>query len=140
MLYSKQTPLLVIYIFPSFGQFMNTMSVKIFSFCCKPFFFYIFIWTKVLVSKCMTYHQVSGNQKEPSLVSKPHGIKLYSLMFPMHSEPVLSYVREHYHEKKITLYCLFRYSGPFSSNKLFRSVNCCWQCLVSPISPDFNSS
>ena len=36
--------------FPSFGQFVNTMSVTIISFCCKPFaepFFHIFVRTKV---------------------------------------------------------------------------------------------
>ena len=36
--------------------------------------------------------QTSGNRKEPSLASKPHGIQLPSKVFPTYREPVLPYV------------------------------------------------
>ena len=44
--------------FPSFGQFVDTMPVNIFSLCREPFiepFFRIFVRTKALLSKCVTH-------------------------------------------------------------------------------------
>ena len=44
--------------FPSFGQFVDTTSIKIFPFCREPFiepFFHIFVRTKALLSKCVTH-------------------------------------------------------------------------------------
>ena len=41
---------------PSFDQFKNTTSVKIFPFCYEPFielFFHIFVRTKALLGKCL---------------------------------------------------------------------------------------
>jgi len=65
--------------FPSFGQFMDTTPIKIFPFCRKPFepFFHIFVRTKALQVRDPLM-QTSGNRKEPSLVSKPHGVELLS--------------------------------------------------------------
>ena len=43
---------------PSFGQIVNTTSVKIFSFCCELFvnpLFHIFVRTKTLLIKCVTH-------------------------------------------------------------------------------------
>jgi len=44
--------------FSSFEQFVDTTPVKIFPFCREPFiepFFHIFVRTKALLSKCVTY-------------------------------------------------------------------------------------
>ena len=65
--------------FPSFGKFVDTTPIKIFPFCRETFiepFFYIFVRTKVQVRDPSM--QTSGNRKEPSLVSKPHGVELPS--------------------------------------------------------------
>ena len=48
----------LLYIFPSFKQFVHNTSVKIFPFWCKPFiepFFHIFTQTKTLLSKCVIH-------------------------------------------------------------------------------------
>jgi len=68
--------------FPSFGQFVNTTPVKIFSFCREPFiepFFHIFIRTQSAAQQVRdSSMQTNGNWKELSLVSKPHGVELPS--------------------------------------------------------------
>ena len=44
--------------FPSFGQFLNTTPLKIFSLCCEPFiepFFHIFVRIKALLNKSVSH-------------------------------------------------------------------------------------
>ena len=64
--------------FPSFGQFVDTMPVKIFPFCREPFiepFFHILNQTHTNQSAIQQVRdlsmQTNSNRKEPSLVSKP---------------------------------------------------------------------
>ena len=77
----------------SLKQFVNSMPVKIIPFCCEPFvesFFHIFVRIKALLGKCVkSSMQTNGNRKEPSLVSKPHGVEPPSWVFPTCREPVL---------------------------------------------------
>ena len=80
---------------PYLGQFVNTTP-----FCCAPFiesFFHIFVWTKVLLSRCVTHR---CKRKEQSLANKLHGIELPRWVIPTCREPVLSYVMEHCHGEK----------------------------------------
>ena len=69
--------------------------------------------------------QTRGNRKEPSLVSKPHGVELPRWVLPTCREPILPDVVEHSHEK-MTLCCLIQYSGLFASRERFESLNYCW--------------
>ena len=114
--------------FPSFGQFMDTALVKIFPFCHEAFiepFFHIFIRTKRYSASAWPIDANSDNRKEPSLVSKPHGVELPSWVLPTCPELVLPYVMEHCHGEKWSC-CLFWYSGRFLSSERFKSINCCW--------------
>jgi len=68
--------------FPSFGQFVDTTLVKIFPFCREPFiepFFHIVRTNQSAAQQVRDPStQTSGNRKESSLVSKPHGVELPS--------------------------------------------------------------
>jgi len=71
--------------FPSFGQFVNTTSVKIFPFCREHSSSYFFTssYEPKRTKRCSaSVMQTSGNRKKPSLVSKPHGVELSSWMLP----------------------------------------------------------
>ena len=101
-------------LFPSFGQFVNTTPIKIFSFCCEPFL-YIFVRTKALLSKCLKSSlQTNGNRKEPSLVNKQHLVELPSWVLPTYRPPVDDEVSNRALSwRNMNLCCLFRYSGIF---------------------------
>ena len=59
----------------------------------------------------------NGNQKRPSLVSKPHGVELRSRVLPTCREPVLPYVMNHcYKEKRL-------YVASFGILTLFQAGN-----------------
>jgi len=68
--------------FPSFGQFVDTTSVKIFPFCREPFIEPFFSHLRTNQSAAQQVRdlsmQTSDNRKEPSLASKPHGVELPS--------------------------------------------------------------
>jgi len=67
--------------FPPFGQFVDITPVKIFPFCRESFiepFFHIFVRTSAAQQVRDLSMQTSDNQKEPSLVNKPHGVELPS--------------------------------------------------------------
>jgi len=68
--------------FPSFRQFMDTTPVKIFPFCrelfIEPFFSHLRTNQSAAQQVRDPSMQTSDNRKEPSLVSKPHGIELPS--------------------------------------------------------------
>ena len=117
--------------FPSFGQFVDTTPIKIFPFCREPFiepFFHIFRTNQSAAQQVRDPSmQTSDNRKEPSLVSKPHGVEP-SWVLPTCPELVLPYVMEHCHGKKWLCIASFgnSYSGRFLSNERFKSINCCW--------------
>ena len=71
--------------FPSFGQFVDTTPVKIFSFCREPFiepFFHIFVRIKALLSKCVTHRckqVVNGRSQELMKASNRRWIDVDSM-------------------------------------------------------------
>ena len=67
--------------------------------------------------------QTSGNRKESSLVSKPHGVELPSWVLPTCPELVLPYVMEHCHGEKWPCVASF---GRFFKQRTVQSINCCW--------------
>ena len=82
---------------------LSGTSVKIFSFCCEPFIepFFTSPYEQSAAQQVRDLSvQTSGNWKEPSLVSNPHGVELPNWMLPTCHEPVLSYVVESCHEEK----------------------------------------
>jgi len=87
--------------FSSFEQFVDTTPVKIFPFCREPFIdpFFRLRTNQSSVQQSVWPIETSGNQKEPSLVSKPHGVEFPSWVLPC-PELVLSYVMEHCHGEK----------------------------------------
>ena len=129
--------------FPSFGQFVDTTPVKIFPFC-EPFiepFFHIFVRTKALLSVHVRdpSMQTSSNRKEPSVVSKPHGIELPSWVLPTCPELVLPYVMEHCHGENDLVLPLLVFWSFFKQ----RTVQIDQLLLIAfriSVSPDFNSS
>jgi len=95
--------------FPPFEQFVDTTSVKIFPFCRESFIESFFLRTNQSAAQQVRdpSMQTSGNRKEPSLVSKPHGVELPSWMLPtcpelghVGSTQLLRYVMEHCHGEK----------------------------------------
>ena len=69
--------------FPSFGQFVDTTPVKIFPFCREPFiepFFHLRMNQSAAQQVREPWMQTSGNRKELSLVNKPHGVELPSVL------------------------------------------------------------
>lgn len=81
-LYSKYAPSLILHSPHLSGNFVNSTPVKIFLFCCKPFneTFFSNLCTKQSVAQQVwdPSMQTSGNQKAPSLVSKPYGVEVPS--------------------------------------------------------------
>ena len=86
---------------PSFGQFMNIMPVKIIHANHSSSLF-LYLCTNQSTAQQMRDQlmQTSSNQKESSLVSKPHGVEFPSWVLSTWREPLLSYAMEHCHEKK----------------------------------------
>ena len=131
-----------------FGRMIKSALFKVCSIPCYTFFHFFFgiyeyhanknlpllprtIHRAIFISSYKLKHrsavrdpsmQTSGNWKEPSLISKPHGGKTSQLFFQRAAtdfaicDGVLL-------SRKTTLCCLFRYSGLFSSYKLFKLVN-----------------
>ena len=93
----------LLYIFPIFQAINEYHSSK------KAFliaanhsssqFFEIFLWTKALLSKCVT-HRCKQVVIGRSQASKLRGVELSSWVFPTHREPVLPYVMVDFHAEK----------------------------------------
>ena len=83
----------------------------------------------------------SDNWKEPSLVSKPHGVENSNRALPTCRETVLPNVMELRQQEKLLYVASFDSASffPFSSKERFKLVNCCWWRLVLTVSLDFNS-
>ena len=84
--------------FPSFEQFINTTLLKIFlSSSNHSSSHFLITWQELKSCSASGYSsmQTSGNQKEQSLVRKPHGIEFPNWMSPMCCETVLPYTMEH---------------------------------------------
>ena len=84
--------------------------------------------------------QTSGNQREPSPVSKPHGLELFPVAcFQRVVHRFLLNVMEHCHEKKMTSFCLFRYSDSFFKQGTVQIDRLLLVTFVLTVSPDFKS-
>ena len=98
--------------FSHFGEFVNTTPVEIVPFYCESFiepFFHIFVGTEALVSKCVTHRckQTEGVKSGEWAVwrrtSQLSASDMSRTGFAV-CDVALSW-------RKMTLYCLFRYSG-----------------------------
>jgi len=99
--------------FPSFGQFVDTTPVKIFPFCQEPFIF-SHLRKKVLLSKCVTHRCKQVVIGRSQIWSKPHGVDLPSCASTVSRTGFAVYRTLSW--RKMTLCCLFWYSGRFLSS------------------------
>ena len=110
--------------FPSFGQFVNTMSVKIVPFCCESFIescFHIFVRTKAILSKCVTHRRsqvVMGTSQVWWIRNFPaECFRCVTNRFCRTWSIAL---------KKNNFVLLTSVFRPFWSRERFKSCNCCW--------------
>ena len=89
---------------PSFEQFVNTTSIKSSFFLQtihRAIFSHLRTYQTATLQVCDPSMQTNGNRKEPSPLSKSHGVELPSWVVPTCREPFLPYVIGHFHEENV---------------------------------------
>ena len=118
----------LLYIFPEIYEYHAS---KIFPFCHEPFF----VQTKALLSKCMTHWHKQVAIRSQVWWVKPHGVE-----FPSRVLRTAFAICDGTLSWRSDFALPLSVFWPFFISKWFKLVNCCWQCLVLTVSPDFNSS